>query len=250
MALSVVGVNLPQLHKAALAAGLNERGEADAKEASRLYKEGDYESAAHILAKLSVDYPDMEIFDRQVGACFYHLGKPEPALSNLRRYLSRKKGIAPDDKAVVDRWIDEMEKLHAQNVAASVPPAALLAPVEPAPRVPSATGEPSVSLPPQVSPTSQTKGEETGQGGIDQASEAHHLTTKSGKDANTPPGLALSANPGTSTSTEAGQPIYKTWWFWTGAAAVVAASTVAAILIAGRSSSPCSGASLSCMEVK
>ena len=46
------------------------------------------------------------------------------------------------------------------------------------------------------------------------------------------------------------RPFYKTWWFWTGAAAIVAAGTITAILIAGRSSSPCDGASLACRGVK
>ena len=46
------------------------------------------------------------------------------------------------------------------------------------------------------------------------------------------------------------RPVYKTWWFWTGAAAVVVAGTVTAILLAGRSSSPCDGASLACRGVK
>ncbi len=121
--LAAVGANLPQFHSTALAAGLDQKGEADAKQATRLYKQGQYEEAAQIFSRLSVDYPDMEIFDRNLGACFYHLRKPEPALSNLRRYLGRRKDIAPDDKAVVDRWIDEMEQLRAQNAAASAPPA-------------------------------------------------------------------------------------------------------------------------------
>jgi hypothetical protein len=121
--LAAVGANMPQFRQTALAAGLDQKGKADAKEATRLFKQGQYEEAAQIFARLSVDYPDMEIFERNLGACFYYLGKPEPALSNLRRYLGRRKDIAPDDKAVVDRWIDEMEKLRAQNAAASLPPA-------------------------------------------------------------------------------------------------------------------------------
>jgi hypothetical protein len=47
-------------------------------------------------------------------------------LSNLRNYLVHRTDIPADDKAVVDRWIDEMEKLRAQNAAAAtavpVPP--------------------------------------------------------------------------------------------------------------------------------
>ena len=229
--LSVAGGNLPHLQKAALAAGLDPKGEADAKEATKLYKQGHFEEAAQIFAKLSVDYPEMEIFERNVGACFYYLNKPEPALSNLRDYLRRNKNIEPDDKAVVDRWIDEMEKLRAQNTAASVQPKVQTAPAEP------------------EQPT-KTVGDGTAQAGSAQGATASSIAPKPGEVADRPAGLDLSANPGTNNPTEAGKPIYKTWWFWTGAAAVVVAGTVTAILIAGRSSSPCSGASLACVGVK
>jgi tetratricopeptide (TPR) repeat protein len=106
---------------AALAAGLDAKGEADAKEATRLYKEGNYEDAAKLFARLTVDYPDLPIFERSLGACFYYLRKPEPALSNLRNYLNHRKDIPEDDKAVVDRWIEEMEKVRAQNTATPAP---------------------------------------------------------------------------------------------------------------------------------
>jgi ribosomal protein S20 len=51
---------------------------------------------------------------------------------------------------------------------------------------------------------------------------------------------------------DAGQPIYKKWWFWTGVGAVVVAGTVTAILLATHSSSsPCGGTGLShCVEVQ
>ena len=97
-------------------AGMDAKGEAEAKEAIRLYKQGLYEEAAQRFAKLSVDYPDMLVFERNLGACFYYLKRPEPALSNLRRYLARKQNIAADDKTVVDRWIAEMEALRAQEL--------------------------------------------------------------------------------------------------------------------------------------
>jgi len=120
VALSAVASNLPRLESAALAAGLDPKGEATAKEASGLYRQGLYEDAAKLFAKLVVDYPDMVIFERSLGACFYYLHKPEPALSNLRNYLVHRRDIPADDKAVVDRWIDEMEKLSLQNAAAPV----------------------------------------------------------------------------------------------------------------------------------
>jgi hypothetical protein len=171
VALSAVAANLPRLESEALAAGLDPSGEATAKEASGLYRQGLYEDAAKLFARLVVDYPDMLIFERSLGACFYYLRKPEPALSNLRNYLVHRKDIPADDKAVVDRWIDEMEKLRAQNAAVPVvpPPTAeiprgpqpppALQPSE-APALPPPTAElqppisqlPATSVPPQAPP--------------------------------------------------------------------------------------------------
>jgi hypothetical protein len=203
--LSVVGVTLAPIHNTALAAGLDQKGTADAKEATQLYKQGRYEDAAQIFAKLSLDYPDMEVFERNLGACFYYLRQPEPALSNLRHYLSRKKDITSDDKSVVDRWIDEMESLRAYYAATNV-----------------------------VQPVQAGPGPLPGQAGM----------------ANQPAGVDLKGNPASGNSAEAGTPIYKTWWFWTGAVAIVAAGTVTAILLAGRSSGACDGASMACVGVK
>jgi hypothetical protein len=46
-------------------------------------------------------------------------------------------------------------------------------------------------------------------------------------------------------------PVYKTWWFWTGVGAVVVAGTVTAIVLAGRSGGGvCTGAGMTCAEVK
>ena len=117
LAISVVAVNLPSL--AAVAASLDAKAEAEAKEASRLYKEGSYDEAAKMFSRLTVEYPDMPIFERNLGACFYYLRRPEPALSNLRGYLNHRKDVPDDDRATVERWIDEMEKLRAQNAAAA-----------------------------------------------------------------------------------------------------------------------------------
>ena len=224
-ALVVVAGNLPQ--RTAGAAGLDRKGTTEAKEASQLYKQGHYEEAAQIFARLSVNYPDMEIFERNLGACFYYLHKPEPALSNLRRYLGRKKDIAPDDRAVVDRWIDEMEKLSAQNAAASAPPA-FPPPAEPAAPAPAA--EPNPAPPPQPEP------------------QAVPVPLPAPADNAKPAGIDLTGPVVEPAKTD--KPIYKTWWFWTGAAALVVAGTATAFILAGRSSGPCSGASLTCQGVQ
>jgi hypothetical protein len=209
LAASLTGASVPRLAGTAHAAGLDRKGKADAKEATQRYKEGRYEEAARIFVRLSIEYPDMEIFERNVGACFYYLRKPEPALSNLRNYLNHNKAIAPDDKAVVDRWIAEMEELRAQEIAAR-------APVEQPPKSSTAL------LPASAAPAP-----------VDMA--------------NRPAGADLTSE---RPASEVRQPVYKTWWFWTGAAVVVAAGTVTAILLAGRSSDPCDGASMVCRGVK
>jgi hypothetical protein len=237
--LAAVGANMPQLQQTALAAGLDQKGRADAKEATRLFKQGQYEEAAQIFARLSVDYPDMEIFERNLGACFYYLGKPEPALSNLRRYLGRRKDIAPDDKAVVDRWIDEMEKLRAQNAAASAPPA----PPPPAPVV-----APIVTAPPPVAPAPPPKADEPAPA-IPAATSIPPAIAPTPSEAPKPAGVDLTSTATPSDSTEAGRPFWKTWWFWTGAVVVVGGA-VTAIVLTTRSSDPCSGASMACLGVK
>jgi tetratricopeptide (TPR) repeat protein len=243
--LAALAASLPQLQGIALAAGLDEKGEADAKQATRLYKQGQYQEAAEIFARLSVDYPDMPIFDRNLGACFYHLRKPEPALSNLRRYLSRRQDIAPDDKAVVDRWIDEMEQLRAQNAAASAPPA--LPPALPAPQPPPAEipASPAATEPPLAPPAPSPRAAEPAP-----AAAASIPPFLAPSEAPKPAGVDLATSPAPADSTEVGRPYYKTWWFWTGAAVVVVAGAVTAIYFATRSQDPCSGASLACMGVK
>ena len=83
----------------AAGAEMDKNARADAKTAMSLYKEGNYEDAAKIFVKLSMAYPDMLVFVRNLGACYYYLRRYEPALSNLRDYEHRKKDMAADDRA-------------------------------------------------------------------------------------------------------------------------------------------------------
>ncbi|MGD0838492.1 MAG: tetratricopeptide repeat protein [Polyangia bacterium] len=212
---------------------MDEKGEATAKEAMLLFKQGQYEDAAKIFAKLSIDYPDILVFERNLGACFYHLKKAEPALSNLSHYLSHKRDIAQDDKDVVDRWISEMEKLRDQEAAAKLAPTA--PPVSPASETASAAVQPeaaSESRPELTAPTSPA-----------------YLPAPVAQPA-APAALNLSTPGKPAEVQEQKTPFYKTWWFWTGAAAVVA-GTATAILLGTRSGAGgCDGASLACMGVK
>jgi tetratricopeptide (TPR) repeat protein len=131
----------------ALAASLSAKDNAKAKQAKQAYKEGQYEEAAKIFSSLSIQYPDKLFFTRNLGACYYYLHRPEPALSNLREYLRRSVDIAQDDRAEVESWIAEMEKLRDQTIAAaSAAPA--VAGALPAVAVPATTGAPATAVSP------------------------------------------------------------------------------------------------------
>lgn len=125
----------------ALAAGLTAKDTARAKQAKQLYKEGQYQEAAKIFSSLSSDHPDMLVFTRNLGACYYYLRRPEPALSNLREYLRRAQDITPDDRSEVEGWMGEMDKLRGQASAIPGPvPVAAAPPVAPADRYQPAAG--------------------------------------------------------------------------------------------------------------
>lgn len=161
--LSALLVLVPPSVSPAHAADLDKKGKADAREAMRLYKEGQYEDAAKVFAKLSVAYPDMLVFVRNLGACYYYLRRWEPALSNLRDYEHRKKDLAPDDQAELAGWIGEMERLRdmamvpvtapapgTPAVAASVAAETVSPPAAP-PAAPAPTPVPAVPSPPAES---------------------------------------------------------------------------------------------------
>jgi len=114
---------------AASAASLDRKGMAEAKKATQLYKQGKYDDAAAIFLQLSLDNPGMPVFVRNLGACYYYLRRPEPALSNLREYLHKQKDIEPDDRAEVEVWIAEMDQLRRNGSSAAALPAGPTAPV-------------------------------------------------------------------------------------------------------------------------
>jgi hypothetical protein len=165
VAVVVLAASLSSLAPAALAGGLDEKGKATLKQATRFFKQGMYDEAAKMLTDLSVDHPEMVILQRHLGACYYYLRRPEPALSNLRSYLARKKSdIAADDKQEVERWIDEMEKLRAKTAAEAAAPQPVVESPAPAPLPPPApmvppspvAGSPAYAPAPMPQPVAAT----------------------------------------------------------------------------------------------
>jgi tetratricopeptide (TPR) repeat protein len=136
----------------AAAAGLDKQSTANAKQATQLYKTGNYEEAAKIFLQLSIDNPSMPVFVRNLGACYYYLRRPDPAMSNLREYLHKKKDIAPDDRAEVEGWISEMTLLRQRGSTptqvASPAPAALPATAPAAAPLPPAAPAATLAVPP------------------------------------------------------------------------------------------------------
>jgi hypothetical protein len=227
--LSLVAATSPPLESTALAAGLDAKGRAIAKEASGLYRQGRYEDAAKLFAQLIVDHPDMPIFERSLGACFYYLGKPEPALSNLRNYLLHRDDVPADDKAIVDRWIDEMEKLRTQNAVAaaalSVPTPAGSAEAPPMLTAPAA--EKAAPAPSPVGAAAVPAAEPV-------AAQPPPVPAEAPVTDLPPPraALDLSGPPAPGNSPAEAPRFYKRWWFWGTIGAVVVAGAVTAIVLA------------------
>jgi hypothetical protein len=142
---SALCLSVPLCEGSALAAGLTAKETAKAKQAKQLYKEGQYEQAAKLFSSLSSDHPEMLVFTRNLGACYYYLRRPEPALSNLREYLRREQDITPEDRSEVEGWMAEMEKLRSHLHAPAV------APVAPEPAM-GATPPPYAPVPPLIAP--------------------------------------------------------------------------------------------------
>jgi hypothetical protein len=208
---------------------MDQASEAKAKQALRLYKQGHYEEAAIMFAELSVDHPDMLIFGRNLGACYYYLRKPDPALSNLRFYLGHKQDIAPDDKAVVTRWIDEMEQLRRASVVVPTVPVAII---------------PDAGGPPVAPPGSQDKVPATA------VPTLATPVSASGAVPDLPVVLAVTPPPPVSAEA-ASPPFYARWWFWT-AIGVVAAGSVTILLLANQGGvrSVCPGGVQACDSIK
>lgn len=206
-------LSLPICEGRAQAAGLSAKDTAKAKEARQLYKAGKYDAAAEIFLRLSNDYPDMLVLTRNLGACYYYLHRPEPALSNLREYLERAQNLTPEDRREVEAWIAEMEKLRmaaSTSPAPVSPPPAVASSVPPSTPGPSAAKEPTSPSAPAAAPL-PTAPVEPVQQGLDlrqaPAEQEGAAAPKSGSR----------------------------WWLWTGIGAVVVGGVVTAVLLSTRS---------------
>lgn len=63
---------------------------ADARQAATLYREGRYDEASVIYARLSVNYPENTTYLWNLGACYYYSIRADQAISTLRQYRKKR----------------------------------------------------------------------------------------------------------------------------------------------------------------
>jgi len=172
---------------------------------------GKYQAGTGLLAELFAETGNANFVYNQ-ARCFEQNSKPDEAIQRFREYLRIAGNLSADDKAGVEGHIAECRAMVAEQEQRSS------APME--------TGKSGAAAPTTPVPSAA----------VAPPTEASTALT---------PIPALPEEP------RVDRPIYKKWWFWTGVGAVVVAGTVTAFVLSYRpSSGPCSGISLTCVEVR
>ena len=215
---------------------------AEWRQANVAYNLGHYDEAAkHFEAAYTLVQDSAFLFN--IAQSYRMGGKLDQALDRYRAFLRTSSADAPNrdmaEKLVAEikRKLDE-EKKSAPIAPPEAAPVKEAAPAAPALAVPPVPAETTAAGPSSAAPAPVPAAPATPIA-IPVPPPAESTTT-------------LTTTPAAPAPASAGEPIYKTWWFWTGVGAVVVAATVTTILFAYHpSSNPCSGTGLpNCVEVK
>jgi len=215
---------------------------AEWRQANVAYNLGHYDEAAkHFEAAYTLVQDSAFLFN--IAQSYRMGGKLDQALDRYRAFLRTGRADAPNrdmaEKLVAEikRKLDE-EKKSAPIAPPEAAPVKEAAPAAPALAVPPVPAETTAAGPSSAAPAPVPAAPATPIA-IPVPPPAESTTT-------------LTTTPAAPAPASAGEPIYKTWWFWTGVGAVVVAATVTTILFAYHpSSNPCSGTGLpNCVEVK
>jgi hypothetical protein len=163
---------------------------------------GRYAEALELFAKLYAQtlHP---VYLHNIGRCHQKMREPDKAIDAFRDYLAKSRKISPDDRAMIEGYIAEMEKLRDEQAAKTAPVPAAPSPA-PAPVAPSpATSTVEINVAPAPS---------------------------------SPPGASLVAVAPASPAKET--PVYTRWWFWTAAGALVAGGVATALVFSSGTNRP------------
>jgi len=183
------------------------RREADRKvemQARENFAAGRYAEALELFAKLYAETPD-PIYLHNIGRCHQKMREPDKAIDAFRDYLAKSKKISRDERATIEGYIAEMEKLREEQAAKTAPP-------------PAALSTAPTAAPAPTAPTPAT-------------------STVDINAAPSPPGTSLVAVEPT-TSPEKETPVYTRWWFWTGVGALVAGGVATALVLSSGTNRP------------
>jgi hypothetical protein len=209
------------------------------REGNTAYNLGRYDDAIKHYEEAYTLVPDAA-FLFNIAQSFRMAGNAEQALYRYRAFL---RTAEPDDpnremaKKLIEDLREEIKrKAEAKPEVATPPPAGppvTTPPTAPTP-APEPAAAPSPSQPPAVLP----------------APPAEPASAVPPALPPPPPTVSLTETPPVP-EVEPASPFYKKWWFWTGVGAVVVAGTVTAVVLAGRSrGGVCTGADMTCAEVK
>jgi tetratricopeptide (TPR) repeat protein len=101
-----------------LAAGGVRADPATELSAREAFASGGYEKARELFAQLYAE-TKRPIYLRNVGRCHQKLREPQEAIDAYREYLAKAKVIAPDERAAVERDIEEMQALRGSSARAA-----------------------------------------------------------------------------------------------------------------------------------
>ena len=190
------------------------RREADRKiemQAREDFAAGRYAEALELFAKLYAEtlHP---VYLHNIGRCHQKMREPDKAIDAFRDYLAKSKNVSPDDRAMIEGYIAEVEKLRDEQAAKTETKTPVPATPSPAPTAPAALAQGAPS------PAAST------------------VEINVAPAPSSPPSASLIAVAPASPAQET--PVYARWWFWTGVGALVAGGVVTALVLSSGTNRP------------
>jgi hypothetical protein len=195
-----------------LAAGKRDADRKIEMQAREDFAAGRYAEALELFAKLYAEtlHP---VYLHNIGRCHQKMREPDKAIDAFHDYLAKSKNVSRDDRAMIEGYIAEMEKLRDEQAAKSETKTA------PVPAAPSPAPTAAAGLA-QVAPSPATS----------------NVDINVAAAPSSPPTASLIAVAPASPAKET--PVYARWWFWTGLGALVAGGVATALVLSSGTNRP------------